>query len=165
MPLTADNSHEDEAMKQHQRSSDTVPNTSTSGNSHKDNFAVMSADPIKARQLVDLQVRACDRISTIIDELAASFAGEYQSRAAAPRLLPQPSDLTDLASQARHRQGVARQWKELAETIVIDALRNLDNPDWNPLDPETDEKGGRNMLEALILWDPDKDAAANAAPT
>jgi hypothetical protein len=57
---------------------------------------------------------------------------------------------TQLAAASRDRESAAKQRRELAQDLVIGALINLNNPDWNPLDPSTSKDESSSAIMSLL---------------
>jgi hypothetical protein len=61
-----------------------------------------------------------------------------------------PLNVRQLAGVARDRESVARHRRELAQDIVLGALVNLDNPDWDPMDPSTSKDTQGNAFISFL---------------
>ena len=72
------------------------------------------------------------------------------------------TDWRRFSGLAREREAAAKQRRELAQDLVIGTLVNLDNPDWNPMDPSTSKDSASSPLLALLnphLTTPQKNGA------
>ena len=106
-------------------------------------------DKYLAQELEQLREKCCLFVSDVMHQVNLALA-EKEKRT--PALLRgKPDQSLSLAAAARGREQAARQRRELAEAMVIGALFNSDNPDWNPLDPATHRSSGKgSLLLALI---------------
>lgn len=121
-------------------------------------FEKIGEDPIAARALQAMQIRTCDKLNLIIDRLAASLASGY--RQSEQSEIPDAFNVAAYASIARQRQWEAKECRLLAEDMVIAALKNLENPDWDPADPATSRNNGKGILQLLLQWERDKSSQA-----
>ncbi len=104
-------------------------------------------DKFLAQDLEQLRDKCCLFVSDVMREVNQALA-EKDKRT--PALLrSKPSDAVSLRGAARERESAAKQRRELAEAMVIGALCNSDNPNWNPLDPATHNSRGSLLLALL----------------
>lgn len=91
-------------------------------------------DPFAAKSVEYLQKQACERMSETVQQMLTKLNG---IGAAQEKKAPAgPISVVALASAARQREAAGKQKKEFAEYLVIGALMNRDNPDWNIFDAE-----------------------------
>jgi hypothetical protein len=90
------------------------------------------SDPIAAKSVQYLQKEVCERMTDAVQKMLAKLNG---LTAAQEKKHPAgPMSVAALASAARQREAAGKQKKEFAELLVIGALMNRDNPDWNLFD-------------------------------
>ncbi|EJL88984.1 hypothetical protein PMI16_02132 [Herbaspirillum sp. CF444] len=108
-------------------------------------------DKFRARELEQLRDKCCLFISEVMNEVNQALAEKEKRTPALLRSKPEPADsAVSLRTEARQREQAAKERRELAEAMVIGALMNSDNPDWNPLDPSTSRNGTGSLLLALL---------------
>jgi hypothetical protein len=116
----------------------------------------MAADPAMGNMLSALQDDACATLSAIIDKTAALLMKNTESSLAErPRAPLTVQQGAGLALESKRREQAWRQARECAEMLVIGALINKDNPDWDPANPSTCAKDGQGALLSLIRFDQD----------
>jgi hypothetical protein len=113
-------------------------------------LAGMAADPVKARALQALQIRACDHLSRLVDHVAQSLSAHHASLPQPDMAPVKPDTMSSFVLDARQREFAARARRKLAEEMVMAALRNLHNPNWNPADPQTGAIHNDGALLALV---------------
>lgn len=92
--------------------------------------ARMAANPAMPAAIGWLQDQAADTLAALIEQMAESL----------PVDLPRPGtalNVREMAAASRHAPRDAQERRELAEALVISALLNCDNPDWDPSNPAT----------------------------
>jgi len=105
-------------------------------------------DKYLARELDDLREKCCQFIGDLMREVGQEIAAKERR---VPVLLRNREETAiSLRGAAAHREQRARERRELAEAMVMGALFNSGNPDWNPLDPDTHESDGGGLLMALL---------------
>jgi len=103
-------------------------------------------DPHLARELDYMRETCCRFIHDIIEDVNRRLAEQEKK---VPALLRGKSDnAISLRAAAQKREEMARRRRELAEAMVIGALHNFDNPDW---DPRTDSNPGKGGLLVALL--------------
>jgi len=118
-------------------------------------IARAAKDKYLAQELDALRQKCCHFVDDIIHQANLQLAGKDQRT---PALLQTDAcDVLSLRNAARGREKIAQQRRELAEAMVIGALFNSDNPDWNPLDPHSRDAGQGSLLLALLQTPPDLD--------
>jgi hypothetical protein len=106
-----------------------------------------SKDQFLAQDIEQLRDKCCLFVNDIMREVNLALA---QQDKRVPALLRSKQDTAiSLRGAARERERLAQQRRELAEAMVIGALLNSNNPDWNPLDPATDRSRGSLLLALL----------------
>lgn len=106
-------------------------------------------DPFMAEALLKLQRESFEYLENIIRETSNLLPLPESASGSAPA----PGAMNSVAAlrgQSRQRESVGRQRRELAEALVIGALINQDNPDWDPFDPSTCREPGENLILALL---------------
>lgn len=108
-------------------------------------------DKFRARELEQLRDKCCQFISEVMNEVNQALADREKRMPALLRSKPeQAGSAVSLRNEARQREQAAKERRELAEAMVIGALMNSGNPDWNPLDPSTSRSGTGSLLLALL---------------
>lgn len=95
-------------------------------------LARMAADPSQTQALAWLQNQAADTLAAMIDQMAESLPADTP-----PPTMGAGMDVRALAAASRHTARGAQERRDLAEALVIGALLNGANPDWDPSDPST----------------------------
>lgn len=110
-------------------------------------------DPFMVEALLKLQKELFDMLGDIIHETSNSLQlpGTSAGTASAPG---EVTSVVALRNQSRQRESSGRQKRELAEAMVIGALINRDNPNWDPFDPSTSQQPGENLILALLQMQP-----------
>jgi len=108
-------------------------------------IAKTAADPNMAEAMTWLQCQAFDGLAAIIEKVAESLPIAPQ------QVNTKSKDFKQMSIASRHNAFAAKERYELAEAIVIGALLNRDNPDWNPMDPSTHRMDNQNALTQLLL--------------
>lgn len=107
-----------------------------------------SKDSFLAQEIDQLREKCCIFIGEVMHEVNQALA-EKEKRT--PALLrSKNSSAVSLQAAGREREKLAKQRRELAEAMVMGALFNIDNPNWNPLDPSTGKSSGGSLLLALL---------------
>ncbi|WP_235471460.1 hypothetical protein [Herbaspirillum hiltneri] len=110
-------------------------------------------DKYLAQELDHLREKCCRFVDDIMHRVNREMADQDQRT---PALLQADAcDVLSLRNAARGREKIAQQRRELAEAMVIGALFNSDNPDWNPLNPDSRGTGQGSLLLALLQTPPD----------
>lgn len=117
-------------------------------------FARAAADPATARALRYLRTQGINAVRALMKDVEASLAALEPPRA----VTATGAGIRTLAGQARERETAARDRRELASELVLGALINIDNPDWDPLDPSTSKTTG--AAELALLFPPAAPAAS-----
>lgn len=116
----------------------------------------VTSDPDERERMQALQDEACTALSAIIDKTAAMLmAGSAQESGrpgALDLLAQQPFRLGTESTRRRQAWANAR---EAAELLVIGALINKDNPDWDPADPASSVEVRESPLLAMLRRDLD----------
>lgn len=106
-----------------------------------------SKDERMSAELDALRLKCCMFIDNLMRDVNQDLA-EKQKRM--PALLKSPQQAQDspasLRAASRDREAMARKRRELAEAMVLGALFNLDNPEWDPRHP-----GGARSEENFLL--------------
>ena len=110
-------------------------------------IARASEDRFLAREIDKLRGKCCVFVNEVMHEVTLALAAGSQTAAL---LRSRQDTAAALCSAARQREGLARQRRELAEAMVIGALLNSDNLDWNPLDPASGRSDSKSILLALL---------------
>lgn len=118
-----------------------------------------ATDPFTAKVLLALRKQAAVKMADTVQRTLAKLngIGAAQERSAPPR----PISVLALAAAARQREAAGKKKREFAEYLVIGALTNRDNPDWDIFDPATPAAPAQpNGMLALLKMT----AAAPAKP-
>ena len=118
-----------------------------------DMIARAKSDPFVANEVMHLQKQAFDCISKAIQGMIGTL-GELLP--ATQQMENQQISVVALASAAREREAVSRQKRKFAEDLIIGALLNRDNPNWNIFDdtPLPPDAKSRNGILALLQMPP-----------
>ena len=130
--------------------------------SEKEAMALLAraqADPSMAEALSKLREESLVMLEEIVREINAS--------------LPAPDKKADVAQEqgcangflalknmSRQRESAAQQRQELAQAMVMGAILNRNNAEWNPLDPATDKASTENLIFSLFQMPPSAAPAA-----
>ncbi|WP_231502451.1 hypothetical protein [Herbaspirillum sp. RV1423] len=106
-------------------------------------------DKFLAQELEQLREKCCLFVSDVMHEVNQALA--ERDRRTPALLRSKPGDALSLRAASREREQAAQKRRELAEAMVIGALFNSDNPDWNPLDPSTHRSSGSGSLLLALL--------------
>lgn len=104
-----------------------------------------------AREVEALRDKCCHFIQDMVHHVNQSLAEQDKKVPALLRANPdssKPDSAISLRAAAQQREEASRRRRELAEAMVIGALRNFDNPDWDPRSNRPAGKGG--LIMALI---------------
>ncbi|MPS30336.1 MAG: hypothetical protein E2576_02560 [Alcaligenaceae bacterium] len=105
-------------------------------------------DKYLAREVDELREKCGQFIGDLMHEVGQEIAAKERK---IPVLLRNREESAiSLRSAAAHREQRARERRELAEAVVMGALFNSGNPDWDPLDPATYETDRGGLLMALL---------------
>ena len=125
-------------------------------------LAGMAADPAMQNMISTLQEDACATFSAIVDKTAAALMqgiapSPVATRGSGPLTAQQAARL---AVGSKQRGQAWQEARELAEMLVVGAMINKNNPDWDPADPSTCMKMGQEgSLLSLMQFDLDGAAA------
>lgn len=125
--------------------------------------AEMAADPATQNMIFSLQDEAGTMLSEIIDKTAAILMqdAERSLNTAGAQQQSQQSPLLGTRLESTRRRQAWQKARELAEMLVIGALINKDNPDWNPADPSScTTGGGQGALLSLVRLEPKEEAVS-----
>lgn len=115
-----------------------------------DLIARAKTDPVAAKQACDMQRRLYDEFEKMIQgAIEIITADEIKAEPTSQKNV----SVVELSNAARQRASQAKQKRELAQNMMIGALINRDNPGWDPLDPSTSKRSGKNGLLALMEMD------------
>ncbi len=110
-------------------------------------------DKYLSRELDQLREKCCLFISDVMHDVNHALAEKDKQTPALLRSKKNSSEsAVSLRAAARERENQAKQRKELAEAMVIGALLNSDNPNWNPMNPKSGNHTGNggSLLLALL---------------
>jgi hypothetical protein len=127
-----------------------APSDTQPGFSRKelDALAVLVTEhPAAANSCAHLQVLGVTLLHKLIDDLTRKLAEQETGQ---PPAGQGGTDFRQLAAAARNRESDARERRALAQDLVLGAIINLDNPDWNPLDPATSRRAEDSALLAFL---------------
>ena len=112
------------------------------------------SDPYAARELERLRDEVFTAILEIIRE-TVSMLPRAQPGAEAGQQQLQANSVLALRNLSRQRESISRQRQELAEAMVMGALLNRNNPDWDPFDPTTERASQDSLILALMQVQPE----------
>lgn len=114
-----------------------------------DMIARAKTDPFVANEVMHLQKQAFDCISKAVQGMVGTL-GELLP--ATQQMQNQQVSVIALASAARERESASRQKREFAENLIIGALLNRNNPNWNVFDdtPLPSDAKSKNGILALL---------------
>jgi hypothetical protein len=104
-------------------------------------------DPFLTKELLHLQKQACERMSDSVQKMLAKLNEVCKEQEKASN---GPISVIGLASAARQREAAGKQKREFAASLVIGALVNRDNPNWNIFDETAAPPQTANGLLALL---------------
>lgn len=116
-------------------------------------------DPFVAKEVLHLQKQAYEAMAASVQHMLAKLNGivPAQGKTAAG-----PISVLALAGAARQRETAGRKKREFAESLVIGALINRNNPDWDIFDTVATPQDDNNGLLALIKMKPPAPENASA---
>jgi hypothetical protein len=107
-------------------------------------------DQQRERAISALQQRTFARLTGLIDELAAELAAKQPAH---EMDLP-TDDVFILGRRSRQRQEKAVTLRREAEDLIFASLHNLDNPGWDPGNPDTYANNDGCLLQQVLQWRP-----------
>lgn len=123
--------------------------TGEDGALDKERLAGMASDPLLAEAIVSVQSQCSQAIDDTVDKVAKALMqgvkadeGDAAAKSGA--------GFSSLAAMSQRRAQEAKQHRELAQALVIGALLNHDNPDWDPFDPATHRPAQNSPLLTLL---------------
>jgi hypothetical protein len=129
----------------------TKPALSESSDTVDDEIAALIAragqDPVAVQILSRMQGQGLKVLRELMDHVTRTLAALDTVKPAPPAVR---NGATQLAAASRDRESAAKQRRELAQDLVIGALVNLNNPDWNPLDPSTSKDESSSAIMSLL---------------
>jgi hypothetical protein len=111
-------------------------------------LAASKDNPALARTIEALRAECCAKLTEAIDKVAASLAPDSSGKEALA--VGKPLNVAALAAASRNEKLASDSRRELAEALVIGALINHGNPDWDPTRPETSCAMGQSAIYALL---------------
>lgn len=108
-------------------------------------FARIAANPNMAEETVWLQSQTGDALAAIIGGMAENLPG------VPPLKISSAQSMREITAASRHTAQDAQERRELAEAMIIGALLNRGNPDWDPKKPETHRPNYKDPLVQLLL--------------
>ncbi|MBB5391357.1 MULTISPECIES: hypothetical protein [unclassified Herbaspirillum] len=109
--------------------------------SHEDAMAIIeraARDKHLARDLDLLRDKCFSFVNAMMDEVTQTLAEKEKRTPALLKSRPeQEVTAISLRAAGQQREEAARKRRELAEAMVMGALANMDNPDWDPRNPAT----------------------------
>ncbi len=108
-------------------------------------------DPYIAKELLHLQKQAGDRMADSVQKMVAKLSEICPEQAMVSN---GPVSVVALASAARQREAAGKQKREFAASLVIGAMINRDNPEWNIFDNASAPPPAANGLLALLQMKP-----------
>ncbi|MET2989530.1 MULTISPECIES: hypothetical protein [Herbaspirillum] len=109
-----------------------------------------SKDKYLARDLDLMRDKCYAFVSDMMDEVTKALAEKEKHTPALLKSRPEQAvTAISLRATAQKREETARKRRELAEAMVLGALLNMDNPDWDPRNPAT-HRSSDNFFIALL---------------
>jgi|SRR5450830_1318377 len=96
-----------------------------------------SKDKYLSRDLDQMRDKCYAFVSEMMDEVTLALAEKEKRIPALLKSRPEEVSAISLRASAQKREEAARKRRELAEAMVLGALFNMDNPDWDPRNPAT----------------------------
>lgn len=117
-----------------------------------------ATDPFTAKTLLALRKQAAEKMSDTVQRTLAKLNGI--GAAQEKKAPPGPTSVRALAGAARQREAAGKQKREFAEYLVIGALMNRDNPDWDIFEPGAATPPSQpNGMLALLKMPPSEPAS------
>ena len=112
----------------------------------------MLADPTKALAVEKLREEVFAQLMALVREVAADIP---QPETTAPAVGPGVTmSFQELKNFSRQRESAGKQKQEVAQAMVMGALLNRHNEEWNPLDASTDRSSYDSLICALLQAPP-----------
>lgn len=108
-------------------------------------------DPFALQEVMHLQKQAFECVGKAVQGMIGTLT---ELEPESEKLAAGPVSVVKLASAARQREANGKSKRELAESLIIDAMTNRDNPDWNIFDPSTTKSDQPNGILALLKMNP-----------
>jgi len=108
--------------------------------------ARLKQDPAGAHALMLIQKQGHEFLRNMANKVMANLAAMEKTQ----KTVDANTDWRQFSGQARNRENAAKERRELAQDLLIGALVNLDNPDWDPLDPSTSKNPADSSILALL---------------
>lgn len=106
-------------------------------------FTRMAASSSMTEATAWLKSQTGDALAEIIDQMAKSLPTN-------PLDISRGQNMREIAAASRHMAKDAQERQELAELLVIGALLNRDNPDWDPRNSQTHRPNYQDPLVQLL---------------
>jgi hypothetical protein len=116
-------------------------------------IADMGTDPKKAYAIKSMQTKLNEKLAAIVDKVAAMLGMEDVTNPP-QKSRSQPGSVATMVAEARHRDQLIKQRRELAEGLVIGSLLNADNSTWDPMDEETHRPNTKSVLVQILVTVP-----------
>jgi hypothetical protein len=107
-----------------------------------------SRDKHMALEIDQMRERCCQFIQDMMRDVDLELGRREKKLPALLRGMP--DSVIAIRNASQQRQRVAGERRELAEAMVLGALFNLDNPDWDPVKDSVRGNGKGGLLMALI---------------
>lgn len=108
--------------------------------------ARLQQDPAAARAFALVQKLGYE----VLRKLAQNAMAQLAAMELPQKTVDASTDWRRFSGLARDRESAAKERRDLAQDLVIGALVNIDNPDWNPLDPSTSRNSSSSSFLALL---------------
>ncbi len=120
-----------------------------------ENLNAWEADPFSAPLLENLRAQTGNEFSAIVDQVSHLLAEKLVENTGVQSqelTMHEITDMRTLVAVSRRGESMGRHRRELAETLTIGSLINLDNPAWSPADMTTYTSvlGNNNVLLDLL---------------
>jgi len=125
-----------------------------------DLVARAKSDPVAAKQALDLQKKVHEAFEKIVQG-AFNIINDDEIKPEKQGI--KAVSVVMLTAEAKRRSENSKRKRELAQSVMIGAIMNMDNPDWDPLDPSTHKRSDQNGL--LALMEMDLSAGPQGAPS
>ncbi|WP_151635919.1 hypothetical protein [Noviherbaspirillum aerium] len=112
-------------------------------------IAALAADPARRRELEHMQSLARNMFHATVDKVYAMLPSRTATRSATP-LPKEPANIRRLMVAQRQAEMLSAERRAVAEGIVVGCLINVDNPQWDPMVPETGKAQSQSAMATLL---------------
>lgn len=112
-------------------------------------IAALAADPARRRDLEHMHSLARNLFHTTVDKVYSMLPSRTATRSATP-LPKEPANIRMLMVAQRQAEMLSAERRAVAEGIVVGCLINVDNPQWDPMVPETGKAQCQSAMATLL---------------